>query len=102
MSRGDNRWVTARLDEKGWLYRALQVATPEGTYRVTYNGRGLGYESVSVNGELAASRASTLWYVPEFYFPVGSMYALVKVRVWPWLSLRSFELIINGESVYSE
>ena len=101
MSRGSNRWVVARLDERGWLYRVFAVATPEGTYRVAYDGRGLGDESVSVNGRLAARRAS-LWFVPEFSFFIGSAPALLRVKVWPWLAIRSFELRVNGEQVYSE
>ena len=48
--------VTATLDEKGWLYRAFEVTTPEGNYRVTYNGRGLGHESVTVDGKFAAGQ----------------------------------------------
>jgi hypothetical protein len=102
MGQGDYKWVKARLEEKGWLYRALEVSTSEGTYRVTYDGRGLGHESVTVNGAIAAGKASTLWFVPEFSFSLGSMPALVKVRVWPWLSIRSLELVVGGESVYRE
>lgn len=95
-------WSTARLDEKGWLYRAIEVTTPEGTYRVTYNGRGLGHESVTVNGEFAAGRVSAMWFIPEFSFSVGSIPALLKVKVWPWFAIRSLELIIDGQSLYSE
>jgi hypothetical protein len=90
------------LDEKGWLYRAFDVTTPEGTYRVTYNGRGLGNESVTVNGEFAAGAVSGMWFIPEFSFAVGSIPALLKVRVWPWFAIRSLELIMDGQSVYSE
>jgi len=102
MSRAANKWVTARLDEKGWLYRAFEVTTFEGNYRVIYDGRGLGHESVSVNGKFAAGRTSAIWFIPEFSFSVGSIPALLKVRVWPWFAIRSLELIINGEAVYSE
>ena len=102
MSRVDNRWATARLDEKGWLYRAFEVTTPEGTYRITYNGRGLGHESVTVNGEFAAGGTSTMWFIPEFSFTVGTIPALLKVKVSPWFAIRSLELIMDGQSVYSE
>ena len=98
----DNNWYTVKLDEKGWLYRAFEVITPKGTYRVTYNGRGLGNESVTVNGKFAAGQTSAIWFIPEFSFSVGSIQALLKVKVWPWFAIRSLELIINGESVYSE
>jgi hypothetical protein len=102
MYRVDQKMVTAGLDEKGWLYRALEVSTPEGTYRVNYNGRGLGHESVTVNGEFAAGRTSAIWFIPEFSFSVGSQQALVKVKVWPWFAIRSLELLVGGELVYSE
>ena len=102
MNGVDNRWATARLDEKGWLYRALEVTTPEGTYRVVYNGRGLGHESVAINGQFAAGGISAMWFVPEFSFTVGSSSGLLKVRVWPWFAIRSLKLIIDGQSVYSE
>jgi hypothetical protein len=102
MHPSNHKWVTASLDEKGWLYRALEVATPEGTYRITYSGRGLGHESVTVNGKLAAAKRSRLWFVPEFSFPVGTMQGLLKVKVWPWLAIRSLQLIVGGELVYSE
>jgi hypothetical protein len=94
--------VTATLDDKGWLYRAFEVTRPEGIYRVIYNGRGLGHESVTVNGKFAAGQTSALWFIPEFRFAIGSSSALLKVRVWPWFAIRSLELIINGEAVYSE
>jgi hypothetical protein len=102
MSRVDNRWSTAKLDAKGWLYRAFEVTTHEGTYRVTYNGRGLGHEHVTVNGKFAAGQTSALWFIPEFSFRVGSTPAMLKVRVWPWFAIRSVELIIDGQSVYSD
>ncbi len=96
------KWSTAKLDDRGWLYRAFDVTTAEGSYRVTYNGRSLGHESVTVNGEFAAGRVSAIWFIPEFSFTVGSKPALLKVRVWPWFAIRSSELIIDGLSVYSE
>jgi hypothetical protein len=102
MSQAANKWATAKLDEKGWLYRAFEVTTSEGTYRITYNGRGLGHENVSVNGKFAAGCTSAIWFIPEFSFSVGSIPALLKVRVWPWFAIRSLELTINGEAVYSE
>lgn len=100
MSRAE--WYTARLDEKSWLYRTFDVTTPEGTYRVIYSGRGLGYESVTVNGKLATAKMSALWFIPEFAFSLGSFQVMLKVKVWPWCAIRSLELIINGETVYSE
>jgi len=90
------------LDEKGWLFRAFEVTTANGTYRVTYNGRGLGHESVTINGKFAAGALSAMWFIPEFSFTIGSIPALLKVKVWPWFAIRSLELIIDGQSVYSE
>jgi len=94
--------ISAQLVNRGWLYRALEVRTPEAVYRVTYSGRGLGYESVSVNGKLVAAKASGIWFTPEFSFPLGSRQALVKVSVWAWMAIRSFELVVDGVSIHSE
>jgi len=43
-----------------------------------------------------------MWFVPEFSFTIGSTPGLLKVKVWPWFAIRSLELIIDGQSVYSE
>ena len=98
----DHKLVSGSLVERGWLYRAFQVATPEGTYRITYDGRGLGHESVIVNGTIAAGKVSMLWFVPEVSFPVGTRQGIVRVRVWPWFQIRSLQLVVGGELVYSE
>src|SRR5215204_499426 len=97
-----SKWFAAKLEDKGWLYRAFEVTTHEGTYRVTYNGRGLGHESVTVNGKFVAGQTSAIWFIPEFSFSLGSIQTLLKVKVWPWFAIRSLELIIDGEPVYSE
>lgn len=67
-----------------------------------YNGRGLGYESVSVNGKLMAGQVSRLWFAPEFSFRLGSRPALIKVIVWLWMAIRSLELIVDDVSIYCE
>ncbi len=38
-----------KLVARGWLYRKIEVPAPINA-TIEYNGRGLGYESVSVNG----------------------------------------------------
>jgi hypothetical protein len=42
--------MDATLEKKGLLYRRLQVNTQGGQYTVEYNGRGIGHETVLVNG----------------------------------------------------
>src|SRR5438874_11715125 len=89
------------LLRSSWLKRVLQLETQEGTYEIVYSGRGLGFESVYVNGRLA-ERGSALWFVPLFVFPLGSQLGAVEVRVWPWLTIRSFHLLVEDEEVYKE
>lgn len=96
------RWATARLVRKGLLFREVQVMTQEGEFLVTYDGRGAGYESVSINQCLAQRQSSMAWFAPEFFFTLGMSQAMLKVKVWPWLGFRSFKLWIDGECVYGE
>jgi hypothetical protein len=94
--------VRAELAKARWLYRAIQVETPEELFLVEYNGWGLGYETVSVNGQVVSRETGVLWFAPRFKFFVGNRPAVVRVRVWPWLTLRSLELFIDGWCVYAE
>jgi hypothetical protein len=91
----------AVLIEQSWLRRVLEVHTAEELFLIEYNGRGLGYESVLVNGVKVAAKSS-LWFVPLFEFLLRDRLAVIEVRVWPWLTVRSFHLIVSGEELYGE
>lgn len=92
----------ANLIEKKRLTRSLSVITSDGVFDVEYDGNGLGYEQVLVNGETAQKTISVWWYVPKFEFPIGNKNAVVKVGVSPLLKIRRFSLTIDGETVYAE
>jgi hypothetical protein len=94
--------VRAERAKGGWLFRAISVETAEELFVVAYNGWGLGYESVSVNGQVVSRESGVLWFAPRFQFFLGTHMAVVRVRVWPWPTLRSLELFIDGLCVYSE
>lgn len=94
--------MIANLIEKKWLWRTFHVVSPEGVFEVIYNGKGIGYEEIIVNGEVACRLLSHFWYVPKFDFLIGNLESQVNVRVWAWLQIRSFDLVINGETVYLE
>jgi hypothetical protein len=91
----------AALVARGWLYRALDVTTPRGVFRIIYDGKGMGYESVMVDGKIA-SRRSGAWFVPEFIFMIDALPARVCVQVRPWLAIRSFSLEVDGQTIYRE
>jgi hypothetical protein len=82
--------------------REWEVTTPAGAFVVTYSGRGLGYESVRVNGEFAAKKRSVVWFVPRFEFTLADRQAIVEVRVWPWFALRAIRLRVGEEVCYTE
>src|SRR5262249_25430763 len=94
--------MRATAIESSWLRRVLEVHTDEGWFLVEYNGRGFGYESVYVNGELALASTSLAWFVPRFDFRMGPHPAVVEVRVWPWLTIRSFRLTVDDAVLYAE
>lgn len=94
--------VTATLIERHNFIRVFNVITPDGNFEVIYDGEGLGYERVLVNGEVVSKKKTIWWYAPEFKFEIGSIQAIIYVKVWVWLKIRSFVLEIGGERVYSE
>ena len=93
--------LTAFEVDRSWLYRALEVCAPWGEFFVEYDGRGLGYESVYVNGRLANRRRSPLWFVPHFEFDLGGHRACLDLRFWPWCTLRSISLSVGQHLVYA-
>ena len=94
--------MKAALEARAWLRRRLRVDTPDGPFVVEYSGRGIGSESVWINGTRIRGRGDGLWFAPLFEFPLGSVPAAVEVRVWPWLAIRSFHLVVGGEVLYGE
>lgn len=92
----------ANLLDKSRLTRSLSVITDEGVFDVTYDGKGLGYEEVLVNGETAKREISIWWYVPRFEFELGNLSAVVNVGVSPLCKIKRFDLTVNGKTVYSE
>lgn len=95
----------AILAESGWLRRCIQLLTPIGT-TIEYNGRGFGFESVLVDQIIVIRETSRLWFIPRFDFEIevenGPVPVSVEVRVWPWLCIRKFRLLVGTKCVYSE
>jgi hypothetical protein len=73
----------------------------DGVHLVDYDGRGFGYEQVNFDGSILRI-LSLWWYVPRFEFKLSGWPSVVEVRVYPWLTLRSFALQVDGEVLYSE
>ena len=92
--------MSAKLIRRGWLLRGIEVSMSDGVHIVEYNGRGLGYEQVSVDG--AVIRKGWYWFVPRFDFKLGGYPSVVEVRVWPWLLLRSLVVRVGDQVVYAE
>lgn len=97
--------TTAHLIERTTLKRVLEVSfdeSPTTRHTVNYNGRGIGYEKVLVDGEVRWRHASYLWFVPRFPFRIGDHEALIEVRVWPWFGLQMFRLKVDDQVLYEE
>jgi hypothetical protein len=93
--------MRATLVKRGWLRRTLEVEMSDGMHLVDYDGTGLGYEQVNVDGFIVRI-LSFWWYVPRFDFKLGGWPSVVEVGVHPWLTLRSFALRVNEQVLYSE
>jgi hypothetical protein len=94
--------MNATLIDFGRNRRTLEVVTSGQTYQVEYNGGIRGIESVSVNGQVVATQQRALGFVLRFPFRLTIQKALLEVRIWPWFSLRSIHLWVEGELVYAE
>lgn len=97
--------LSGKLVRRSWLCRVVAVSTPGGHFLVEYNGRGLGFERVIVRRAsqvFTLTKVSPRWFIPRFEFAVGDLPAVVEVRVWPWLTLRTLLLYVGGERVYCE
>jgi hypothetical protein len=93
----------AELVSRGWMRRVVDVTTPEGIYIVEYLGSGLGYERILVDGAVVAqATAHTTIIVPQFEFLLGPRRCTLHVTGWPWLTLRSLVLALDGEVIYRE
>ncbi len=109
----------AELLEKRWLFRVVKLTTSKGDFKIMYFGKGMGYQCVFVNDELVlkkdshfwyvpendelvSKKDSILWYVPEFDFNYQGVNFSVKVRVYPWLTIRKFWIEVDKKIVYSE
>jgi hypothetical protein len=92
----------AELVEKRLLFRVVNLTTPNGNFKITYFGKGMGYECVFVNDELVSKKDSHLWYVPKFDFTIEGMRISVNVRIYPWFTIRKFWIEVNDKIVYSE
>lgn len=102
---GEDNTLDAILVESGWLRRCVKLLAPAETM-IEYNGRGIGYESVLVDGGVALRPTSWWWFIPRFDFTIetqnGALPVSLEVRVWPWLCIRKFRLIVANKCVYSE
>jgi hypothetical protein len=93
--------ISAQLTKHSWLRRTFELSLPEGRCLLYYEGQGTGFESVSVDGKVVA-KGTHWWIVPFFDFPIGSHNGRIEVRLWPWLTIRSFALAVDGEVLYRE
>jgi hypothetical protein len=91
-----------RLIHSSWLRRVIEVSTPDGKHVIEYNGRGFGCETVYVDSRLASRKTTWLWFAPCFQVFLGRYRAHIGVRVWPWLTIHSFLLFIEGKRVFDE
>lgn len=87
--------------QKSWLYRRLVVMLPEGAITIEYDAR-MPNDRVTVNGQLAVSLMSVVWFIPKFAFLIGPRPATIDVRIDWLLRVKFFELKIEGHSVYVE
>jgi hypothetical protein len=101
---GELNWSAVHVDRR-WAYRRVELHGPLSAV-IEYNGRGIGFESVLVDGEVAG-RASGTWGFAspiEFVLPCkgSGRRARIEVRTAFFLFLGAFRLLVDDSVVYSE
>ena len=94
--------IRAALEKATWLRRMLRVYSPCGEYQIEYSGRSLVHERIVINGRLRRQQRIRNWFRPVFRFFAGSRPAAIVLRVWPWLTIRSFHLVIDNQVLYCD
>lgn len=94
--------TSAILNRASWLRRTLTVHLPDGEHQLEYSSRNLVQERIVVNGRVEIQTRISSWFRPIFRFFIGSQPAVVEVRVAPWLTLRSFHLLVGGRVLYCD
>lgn len=97
-----NETPIVTFEKASWLRRALRVRVASDEYPVVYSGRSLTHERIFVDGRLAAQYRVSSWFRPVTRFLIGQRTAEATVRVWPWLTMRSFHLLIDGRVVFCD
>lgn len=104
----DRPWTNAvRVErvEQGFLYRRVLFEAPLEA-DLEYSGYNV-FDTVRIDGQLAAKKIGVWWFVPRFEFELASqgrrvpMVVEVRVSVW-FLRIRAFRIQIDGLTVYSE
>ncbi|NAR98436.1 hypothetical protein GPS49_05400 [Acinetobacter haemolyticus] len=93
--------IDCKLLEKKWLYRKFLLTIDGRSYYIEYHGRGAGYEYVALDGNAVAGGTSQPWFIPSFSFDIEEHKIVVNVRVWPWLTIRSLKIAVNGIEVFT-
>lgn len=103
LAREDGGDIQASLLSRGWVYRRILIIGPI-TAEVEYNGRGLGFETVRVDGEIVARQSSPWTLAPclRFTISAGSRLVPARIDVRGVLTLGAFRLWIDETMVDSE
>jgi hypothetical protein len=106
-----DRDLTAQLVQRGWVYRKVQLFGGISA-TVEYNGRGFGYETVSVDGTVAGTshyqgwESFTLFLCPQIPFNISAggvaIPAKIEVRATLYVTLAAFRLWVGDRVVYNE
>lgn len=100
--------ITSELLQRNKFVRVVLITCPEGLWEVTYNGRGMGFETVHVNGVDVARRSGSGRMSQRYEFRLGERCVALSVAV-PWWcellplgDLNFVRLEIDGKIVYEE
>ncbi len=96
--------MTAIIKKKSWLKSVIEISEGNKQITLTYNGRGIGYETVSIQGEEYTEQKAVaiLWFVPKFELEYEEQKYLIQIDVSFRLTIKSLLIQRNGRVIYCE
>lgn len=90
------------LEKASLLYRRWEFQGWDGPHTLEYNGKGMGYESVLIEGQEVCRLPSHSWFVPRFDFEFMGRDTTLLVQVAPLKGTIQFAIWQGNHCLYQD
>ncbi|MGC4047472.1 MAG: hypothetical protein QM758_27060 [Armatimonas sp.] len=90
------------LQKASFLYRRWEFQDWDGTHTLEYNGKGVGYESILLDGQEIRRTPSATTFVPRFDFPLQGQDTTLLIHIHPWPIATRLTIWQENNCLYNE